>query len=102
MGSFKSLKSCATPRWKRRYRHGNRVDTLVDRGVAQVREHRAAASVQATWRMLGDRRTAARLMAAKIFREKGHGLATKIQAGWWGHRYELSKRLKNPRPHIFK
>ncbi|CAM9101386.1 unnamed protein product [Hapterophycus canaliculatus] len=53
---------------------------------AQVREHRAAASIQATWRMLGDRRTAERLRKEKVFREMGQSLATRIQAGWWGHR----------------
>ncbi|CAM9152255.1 unnamed protein product, partial [Laminaria digitata] len=53
---------------------------------AQVREQRAAAAIQATWRMLGDRRTVERRRADKLFREKGHVLATHIQAGWWGYR----------------
>eukprot|EP00903_Cladosiphon_okamuranus_P017882 g16455.t1 len=53
---------------------------------AQVREQRAAAAIQATWRMLGDRRTAERLRKEKLFREMGQSLATRIQAGWWGYR----------------
>ncbi|CAM9318828.1 unnamed protein product [Ectocarpus sp. 8 AP-2014] len=53
---------------------------------AQVREQRAAAAIQATWRMLGDRRTTERLRREKLFRERGQSLATRIQAGWWGYR----------------
>ncbi|CAM9288359.1 unnamed protein product [Ectocarpus sp. 13 AM-2016] len=52
----------------------------------QVREQRAAAAIQATWRMLGDRRTTERLRREKLFRERGQSLATRIQAGWWGYR----------------
>lgn len=37
--------------------------------------------------MLGDRRTTERLRAEKLAQERGEGLATKIQAGWWGYRY---------------
>lgn len=55
-------------------------------GFEQVREQRAAAAIQATWRMLGDRRTAERLRREKLFREMGQSLATRIQAAWWGHR----------------
>ncbi|CAM9339293.1 unnamed protein product [Scytosiphon promiscuus] len=62
------------------------------RAQASVREHRAAASIQATWRMLGDRRTAERLRKEKLFREMGQSLATRIQAGWWGYRGRIRMR----------
>lgn len=52
-----------------------------------MREQRAAAAIQATWRMLGDRCTAERLRKEKLFREMGQCLATRIQAGWWGYRW---------------
>lgn len=64
----------------------SRSRTPVD--LEQVREHSSAAAIQATWRMLGDRRTAERLRKDKLFREMGQVLATRIQAGWWGYRWE--------------
>ncbi|CAB1113691.1 unnamed protein product [Ectocarpus sp. CCAP 1310/34] len=67
---------------------------------AQVREQRAAAAIQATWRMLGDRRTTERLRREKLFRERGQSLATRIQAGWWGYRSSAPEVIRWDSKHI--